>query len=644
MTHLNIQQGSNVEVVTTQIIKKLYDAALSVPEPLEGEQDAAYMSGNLQVNKSYRAQVEYLTNRFDDLSINVTVGYYIPFEDSAVLNLLLTNNIGSDGIGVTEAEAANATLTSAMFKNNTDITSFDEFKYFTKANTNPPNQLFMGCSNLSSIDLSNVTALSSEEFRGTALTNVVLPENITTIPANWSSWTRSLVSVTAPGVQVITNNAFDQCSRLTNFSDFSNVTTIGNSAFLRAPLTGVFNAPNLTTLGTQAFKEHNFEGIECIGTVSFIPVNCFGHDTVYRTLQYVYLPYECTRLDSGSLCRALELTTIKQYDKTISDYQEGETKTFLPNLGKITIFGDYCFRECKALTLTNDDITNATAIGSNTFYQCYSLTGNISLPHLTSLGSYAFYSCTGITSVDITGSTINSIPDRVFYGCTSLTSFTGFSNITSIGGYAFYGCTLLTGVLNLPNLTGTLGEHSFGNTGISSISSLGSVTEIGERAFENTNISSITIPNSVKKCRPNIVSNTIVPEIIFPEGVEEITGGQFYTKNNSLTYIEIPSTVTNMGFFFHRSLENSQDNLCTIVIKATTPPELNYYSSNSSQMVHTRGDKFAGIYVPDSSLTAYQNGANAWQHSSIQEKLKPISQLQTDNPTVWAKYNRTSTV
>ena len=72
MTHLNIQQGSNVEIVTTQIIKKLYDAALSVPEPLEGEQDAAYMSGNLQVDKSYRAQVEYLTNRFDDLHINVT--------------------------------------------------------------------------------------------------------------------------------------------------------------------------------------------------------------------------------------------------------------------------------------------------------------------------------------------------------------------------------------------------------------------------------------------------------------------------------------------------------------------------------------------------------------------------------------------
>lgn len=84
MTHLNIQQGQNIEVVSTSIIKKLYEVALSVPEPLEGEQDAAYMSGNLQVDKSYRSQVEYLTTRFPDLHINVTDSYYIPFEDSNV--------------------------------------------------------------------------------------------------------------------------------------------------------------------------------------------------------------------------------------------------------------------------------------------------------------------------------------------------------------------------------------------------------------------------------------------------------------------------------------------------------------------------------------------------------------------------------
>ena len=47
MNTLRIQQGNNIEVVTTNIIKKLYDVALSIPTPLEGETYPVYLSGNL---------------------------------------------------------------------------------------------------------------------------------------------------------------------------------------------------------------------------------------------------------------------------------------------------------------------------------------------------------------------------------------------------------------------------------------------------------------------------------------------------------------------------------------------------------------------------------------------------------------------
>ena len=258
---------------------------------------------------------------------------------------------------------------------------------------------------------------------------------------------------------------------------------------------------------------------------------------------YVKLPYECTTIGFSAFEECSNLTSIKQYTDSIDDWVEGVEPTTGP-LSRVTSFGDNCFRNCRLLSLTNDDISGATSIGEN----------------------------------------------------------------------AFQG-TLLSGTLNLPNLTGILRKNAFANTQISSVSSLGSITEIENTVFGNTNISSITIPNSVKKCSCNFVDNTPVPEIIFPEGVEEIYDGQFYTKNNSLTYIEIPSTVTNMGFFFHRSLENSQDNLCTVVIKAITPPTLNYFASWAADW--TRGDKFSGIYVPDASLTVYQSAAGAWQHSSI---------------------------
>lgn len=172
MTNLNIQQGQNIEIVSAEVIKKLYETALSVPTPSEGEQDDAYMSGNLQVDKTYRTYVSYLTTRFPDLHINVTTSYYIPFEDSNVQSVLMANNISSDGIGITEADAATANL-GTIFKNNTTITSFNQFKYFTRANTSPVNEMFRGCTNLSSIDLSEVTSFPEGCFWGcTNLQNV----------------------------------------------------------------------------------------------------------------------------------------------------------------------------------------------------------------------------------------------------------------------------------------------------------------------------------------------------------------------------------------------------------------------------------------------------------------------------------------
>jgi hypothetical protein len=88
-----------------------------------------------------------LTTRFPDLHINVTDSYYIPFEDSNVQSMLMANNISSDGIGITEADASTANL-GTMFKNNTTITSFNEFGLFNRANDNPSNSMFEGCSSL----------------------------------------------------------------------------------------------------------------------------------------------------------------------------------------------------------------------------------------------------------------------------------------------------------------------------------------------------------------------------------------------------------------------------------------------------------------------------------------------------------------
>lgn len=314
---------------------------------------------------------------------------------------------------------------------------------------------------------------------------------------------------------------------------------------------------------------------------------------------------------------ARALTTVKQYDKTISDYQEGETKTFLPNLGKITIFGDSCFRECKALTLTNDDITNATEIGNNAF-RAVKVTGNISLPHLTSLGDEAFKDCTTLTSIDLTGSTINRIPNNAFNGCTSLTSITLPATVTQLGDSAFSSNLPISQInINWNNIVSIGGDCFFKHPAWNFVLNLPNVTHLGKNGISNRNgrstIRQVYLPKIAHTESDSYYDNMVYftgtfggmdCDLIYLRDIEDLHPGDFgYTK------------------------------CIALVINNTTPPVWKNKEDKADSEVtnpcHDKSRVFEGsditnIYVPDSAVTTYQNDAN-W--SSLANKIQPLSQL-----------------
>jgi hypothetical protein len=109
----------------------------------------------------------------------------------------------------------------------------------------------------------------------------------------------------------------------------------------------------------------------------------------------------------------------------------------------------------------------------------------------------------------------------------------------------------------------------------------------------------------------------------------------FNSYNGSIRYIECPSTVTYLGSSFHKnSFKSNSNSTVIIVIKATTPPLLNSHSM-TSDYCH---EKISKIYVPDDSVDAYKSSSGGWASSVIRNKIAPISQLETDNPTYWAVY------
>lgn len=170
MKSLKIKQNAVQEKVTPQTIDKMYKLTKedSLTPAIAKESD---FEGSIVSDAAYEDAVTYLRTKFPKLTIQVIDNnYYIRFKDPEVLNVLIANGVG-DSVGITTAQAKNTNV-GTMFKNNTSITSFDEFPAFQQT---LQNSAFFGCTNLQSIDLSQATYINSKAFKD--CTNLVIDIN-----------------------------------------------------------------------------------------------------------------------------------------------------------------------------------------------------------------------------------------------------------------------------------------------------------------------------------------------------------------------------------------------------------------------------------------------------------------------------------
>ena len=153
-----IKQNNQItERVSSQIIDRLYNLSRT-----EGEftQDS-HLQGSIKATIAYKDAVDYLNAKWESDGLIVSADdYYIRFADPNVLSVLLNAGFG-DGTGITTSEAAAANI-SNTFKNNTDIVSFDEFKYFTAQQGRATS--FEGCASLERIDISDYNNIGYRMF------------------------------------------------------------------------------------------------------------------------------------------------------------------------------------------------------------------------------------------------------------------------------------------------------------------------------------------------------------------------------------------------------------------------------------------------------------------------------------------------
>lgn len=194
------------------------------------------------------------------------------------------------------------------------------------------------------------------------------------------SSTRAALEIDLNSVTSIGDYAFYNVDGLTYKMDKSNQwTSVGNSAFYYADLSGSINLSGLITISDYAFYGNSkVTGVTLSNSLTSIGNYAFAYnDLTYKTKTGLDLS-KVTKISSSAFASNANLAavTVGAQLKEISDYA-------FQNTG-----------------LTSFDFSNVTTIGSSAFSNT-KLTGKIDLSNVTKIGSSAFYQNEEITELKL---------------------------------------------------------------------------------------------------------------------------------------------------------------------------------------------------------------------------------------------------
>ena len=403
---------------------------------------------------------------------------------------------------------------------------------------------FSGCSNLNTVyyagsieDWFNIEFEYSSSnplcngadlyIGGELVTEVVVPESITTIGTQLTGCT-SLTSITIhSGVTSIGSSAFYDCSNLASvtFAEGSGLTSIGSSAFSGcSSLTSIEIPEGVTSIEWYAFEDcGNLESVT------------FAEGSQLTSIGYSAF-WDCSNLESVTFAEGSQLTSIGSY---AFYYCSSLTSIEIP--AGVTSIGSEAFWYCRNLeSVTFAEGSQLTSIGDYVFHDCSSLT-SIEIPAwVTSIGSHAFYRCSNLESVAFAeGSQLTSIGEDAFRDCSSLTSIEIPAWVTSIGENAFLGC-YLTIVYNYSDLEITAGSSDYGYVAYYAEVVLTEENQDNVNTDEN---GYVTYTDGEEVLLLGYLGNE--KDIVIPEGVTRIAKYAF--DGDDIVSVTLPESLTEIG-------------------------------------------------------------------------------------------------
>ena len=531
-----------------------------------------------------------------------SIGDYAFVYCSSLTSVTLGNSVTSIGEGAFQGCSS---LTSITLPNS--VTIIGEYAFYN-------------CSSLTSVTLPNsVIGIGNYAFEGcSSLTSITIPNSVTIIgwgafndvlnvvyngTATGSPWGARSVNGYVDGYFVYADDTKTHllaCSAAATgeITLPNSVTSIGDEAFRNCSGLTEFTIPeNITYLGDQVFK-----GCSGITSITWNAKRC--QDRWKDVYYYSQLPF---------------------YDiySQISSFTFGETVDSIPSL--------LCYEMSNLSSITIPE--NVKHIGGGVFNNCTGLTSvawnAINCSNDVGDGSGSIwpiftYSNAHITSFTL-GEKVEVIPGALCYGLSELTSITIPSSVKTIGSHAFRDCSGLTAIGIPENVSTIYGAAFQGCTNITSIAIPQNVRLISPYTFADcVNLSTVTMPNEIDTigsfafsgCRSltdfSLPSATTIigtgcfyncsnlTSLLLPENVTTVNDSAFYGCS-SLTSITLPNSLTSIGGSAFRDCSSLADIYCY----ATTPPMCN---TNTFDGV----SKHCYIHVPAGTVQDYQL-ATGWR-------------------------------
>ena len=501
----------------------------------------AYMSGNinLTITRVSSGLSFTISKELSILNPNVIM---TDKTNPAVLSVMYNNGLCANANYMTKQEAEavkdgtfnpSGSQSGSIFYNNTNITSFDEFRYFTGMTTLDA-YAFYECNKLASLKVpstvvnfnqrscfrntSSAVKLNIERINVETIFSYVFNSNVNIKNVNWYSTqpysASSLRENTFNGATIENlnvykivegyNTAYSNYYQHFGYSHLRNViidkeiTTIPGYAFAGSYIYNIEIPDSITRISSYSFNVLNsadFNISQMSKYIEYLGQNAIVNPTFKCDVDFSDLPFDSKNC-------ILNATYEGKLD--LSGNENGGSILYLTQFL-------YNFKSCSELILPTRTLTY-------NYYSSSSKVAKMSIPSMANFcastfsnsGSPAAYAQTlytkdlntdeyiQITDFNPSNWLISSIPAYAFYGCKAITGYDATS-IKDHNTYSFYGTGIKTLKLDNFNGAGTIAAYAF-----ASCTSLETITDMSTQPWATLNA------NAFKDVNANVTINSQV--------------------------------------------------------------------------------------------------------------------------------------